>query len=79
PVGRLQRLDFSPPCYPSYGALALAPAGLFPAERTDLTWTHNPASDMRADDTLKVPATASVERWARGPLWLEGHSHEEGR
>src|SRR6266849_2827249 len=30
-VGGLQSLGFPPPCHPSYGALALTPAGLAPA------------------------------------------------
>ncbi len=39
-VDRLQIIAFAPLCYPSYGALTLAPAGLFPAEQTSLRWTH---------------------------------------
>ena len=42
-VGRLQRLDFSPHCYPSYRAPTLTLAGLSPAEHTSLCWTHIPA------------------------------------
>ena len=32
---------FPPACHPSYGASALTPAGLTPAEPISLTWTHN--------------------------------------
>ena len=43
---------FPPACHPSYGASALTPAGLTPAEPISLTWTHNrtgrfPASGSR--------------------------------
>src|SRR3954471_4638977 len=34
---------FPPACHPSYGASALTPAGLTPAEHISLTWTHNRA------------------------------------
>jgi len=34
---------FPPACHPSYGASALTPAGLTPAEPISLTWTHNRA------------------------------------
>ena len=40
-VDRLQDLGLPPPCYPSYGALTLTPAGLTPAEHASLRWTHN--------------------------------------
>jgi hypothetical protein len=51
-VDRLQDLGFPPPCYPNYGALTVAPAGLPPAEHASLHWTHNrtsrsPASGSR--------------------------------
>ena len=39
-VNGLQIIGFPPPCHPSYGALALTPAGLSPAERASLCWTH---------------------------------------
>ena len=39
-VDGLQRLGFPPPCHPSYKALALTLAGLTPAERVRLRWTH---------------------------------------
>src|SRR5713226_4595506 len=39
-VGGLQGLGFPPPCHPSYGALALTPAGLTPAEHVSFLWTH---------------------------------------
>jgi len=32
---------FPPACHPSYGASALTPAGLTPAEHISLTWTHS--------------------------------------
>ena len=40
-VDGLQRFGFPPPCHPSYKALALTLAGLTPAERVRLRWTHN--------------------------------------
>ncbi len=40
-VGGLQSLGFPPPCHPSYGALALASAGLTPAEHVSFLWTHD--------------------------------------
>ena len=51
-VDRLQSLGFPPPCYPNYGVLIVAPAGLSPAEHASLRWTHNrtcgfPASGSR--------------------------------
>ena len=42
-VNGLQVIVFSPPCHPCYGALALTPAGLSPAERASLCWTHKPS------------------------------------
>ena len=39
-VDGLQRLGFPPPCHPSYKVLALTLAGLTPAERVRLRWTH---------------------------------------
>ena len=51
-VDRLQSFGFPPPCYPNYGVLIFAPAGLSPAEHASLRWTHNrtcgfPASGSR--------------------------------
>jgi len=40
-VGRLQNLDLSRSCYPSYGAPTLTPVGLSPTGRASLRWTHN--------------------------------------
>ena len=40
-VDGLQRLGFPPPCHPSYKVLAFTLAGLTPAERVRLRWTHN--------------------------------------
>ena len=40
-VDRLQHIDFSPCCYPSYRALTFTLVGLSPTEHTSLTWTHN--------------------------------------
>ena len=39
-VNGLQSIGFPPPCHPNYRALALTPAGLSPAERASLCWTH---------------------------------------
>src|ERR1700675_1275623 len=51
-VDRLQSFSFHHLCYPNYGALTSAPAGLSPAEHASLRWTHNwtgrfPASSSR--------------------------------
>ncbi len=43
-VDGLQRFGSLPPCHPSYKALALTLAGLTPAERVRLRWTHNATS-----------------------------------
>ena len=40
-VGRLQNLDLSQSCYPSYGVPTLTPVGLSPTGRASLRWTHN--------------------------------------
>ena len=45
-VNGLQVIVFSPPCHPCYGALALTPAGLSPAERASLCWTHKPKKQI---------------------------------
>ena len=34
-------VGFPPACHPGYGAAALTPAGLTPAEHISLLWTHN--------------------------------------
>ena len=47
-VDGLQRLGFPPPCHPSYKALAFTLAGLTPAERVRLRWTHNRAGGSPA-------------------------------
>jgi hypothetical protein len=39
-VDRLQNFGFPPPCYPNYGTLTFAPAGLSPAEHASFRWTH---------------------------------------
>ena len=39
-VSELQFIGSPPPCHSSYGALDLTPAGLSPAERASLCWTH---------------------------------------
>src|SRR5713226_1045279 len=39
-VDGLQSLGSPPPCHPSYGALALTPAGLPPAGHVSFLWTH---------------------------------------
>ena len=53
-VNGLQVIVFSPPCHPCYGALALTPAGLSPAERASLCWTHRSSITAR---TWKIPPT----------------------
>ena len=47
-VDGLQGISFLPPCHPNYGVLALSPAGLSPAERASLCWTHNRACGFPA-------------------------------
>jgi hypothetical protein len=37
---------FPPACHPSYGASALTPAGLTPAEHISLFWTHNRTREL---------------------------------
>ena len=39
---------FPPACHPGYGASALTPAGLTPAEHISLFWTHNRAGNLRS-------------------------------
>src|SRR5215831_19129874 len=57
-VGRLQNLDLSRSCYPSYGAPTLTPVGLSPTERASLRWTHS-------DCFLEIYAPAmSARLWA---------------
>src|SRR5271155_1932810 len=53
-VDRLQSLGFPPPCYPNYGVLIFAPAGLSPAEHASLRWTHS--------RTCRFPASGSRTR-----------------
>ena len=70
-VDRLQKFSFPPLCYPSYGALTLAPAGLSPAEHASLRWTHNrtgrfPASGSRKRLTLS-PTEGSHSGVVAGP------------
>ena len=58
-VDGLQGISFLPPCHPNYGVLALSPAGLSPAERASLCWTHNRACGF--------PAPGSRTRSCRRP------------
>jgi hypothetical protein len=46
-VDGLQRCGFPPPCHPSYQARACPLAGLTPAGRVRLRWTHNGAGAFR--------------------------------
>ena len=46
-VDGLQRLGFPPPCHPSSKVLAFPLAGLTPAERVRLRWTHNGAGVLQ--------------------------------
>src|SRR5216683_3289085 len=47
-VDGLQVIGFPPPCHPSYEALALTSAGLSPAERASLCWTHKYSLQLSA-------------------------------
>ena len=58
-VDGLQGISSLPPCHPNYGVLALSPAGLSPAERASLCWTHNRACGF--------PAPGSRTRSCRRP------------
>src|SRR4029077_11712439 len=51
-VDRLQSFSFHHLCYPNYGVLTSAPAGLSPAEHAYLSWTHN--------RTCRFPASVSL-------------------
>ena len=53
-VNGLQVIVFSPPCHPCYGALALTPAGLSPAERASLCWTHKPYTMYTSVDVRQI-------------------------
>ena len=69
-VDRLQSLGFPPPCYPNYGVLIFAPAGLSPAEHANLRWTHNrtcrfPASGSRTRPHAFVHGTSCPRRLRR--------------
>ena len=46
-VSGLQAIGFPPTCHSSYGAVAIAPAGLSPAERTNHHWTSSTAGTRR--------------------------------
>jgi hypothetical protein len=61
-VGRLQNLDLSRSCYPSYGAPTLTPVGLSPTGRASLRWTHNGRYGARCMSYRVV-----VSRQARAP------------
>ena len=62
-VNGLQISGFSPPCHPNYGALALTPAGLSPAERASLCWTH-----FRTSGFPTVRLEAQVPASSRRPF-----------
>ena len=64
-VNGLQIIGFSPPCHPNYGALALTPAGLSPAERASLCWTHCRTSGF---PTVRSLAGHACSQCARRPL-----------
>ena len=51
---------FPPACHPCYGASALTPAGLTPAEHISLTWTHNRAGKISKHTALQWPDSQEV-------------------
>jgi len=53
-VGRLQNLDLSRSCYPSYGAPTFTPVGLSPTGRASLRWTHNDRYQEILDSALET-------------------------
>src|SRR5208283_2155168 len=55
-VDRLQSLGFPPPCYPNYGVLIFAPAGLSLAEHASLRWTHNRTGEAVNADARGISA-----------------------
>ena len=62
-VDGLQRFGFPPPCHPSYKALALTLAGLTPAERVRLRWTHN-ATFRSQPHVLVLPFNYGAHSWS---------------
>ena len=67
-VNGLQVIVFSPPCHPCYGALALTPAGLSPAERASLCWTHKAITRLYWREQLD--SFILPERLNRPVRWL---------
>ena len=74
--GRASELQFIgfPPCHSSYGALALTPAGLSPAERASLCWTHiscllSSCGQFRCSPIMQPGATATRDRTCSCRRW----------
>src|SRR5216683_278519 len=64
-VDGLQVIGFPPPCHPSYEALALTSAGLSPAERASLCWTHKYSLQLSA----ALPKTTMLCQSTRCWCW----------
>src|SRR5216684_2550486 len=62
-VDGLQVIGFPPPCHPSYEALALTSAGLSPAERASLCWTHKYSLQLSAALPKTTMWCQSVRSW----------------
>src|SRR5262252_7667846 len=69
-VGRLQNLDLSRSCYPSYGAPTLTPVGLSPTGRASLRWTHNDCFSENGETSAKGGSWPVSDRRLRSPTGL---------
>ena len=67
-VDGLQGISSLPPCHPNYGVLALSPAGLSPAERASLCWTHNRTCDSHRIRLSMCSCRRTATRIGRRPL-----------
>ena len=68
-VDGLQGISFLPPCHPNYGVLALSPAGLSPAERASLCWTHNRACGFPAPGSRTRSCRRPRKAFACSAVW----------
>ena len=75
-VNGLQVIVFSPPCHPCYGALALTPAGLSPAERASLCWTHKSLPSLQCN-ALTRPRDADSLWRTRQQLYAHADLHSD--
>ena len=75
---------FPPACYPSYGALTLAPVGLNPTENASLRWAHQCAicKEFRASTRSPVLGASQPPRLYQKPdvpHWAPTCRHEKPR